>query len=48
MIKFDLDPGLLNTPHKRVKTTTILQMDAMECGAVCLAIILSHYGLYFG
>ncbi|WP_115701443.1 cysteine peptidase family C39 domain-containing protein [Legionella sainthelensi] len=46
MIKFDLDPGLLNTPHKRVKTTTILQMDAMECGAVCLAIILSHYGLY--
>src|SRR6478735_1269198 len=46
MIKFDLDPGLLSVPHKRVKTPSILQMDAMECGAVCLSIILAYHGLY--
>ena len=45
-MRIDVKIPKLKFWHRKVNTPNILQMDAMESGAVCLNIILSYYGKY--
>ena len=43
--EFNTTPAI-EFPHKRVRTPTVLQLEAAECGAAALGSILAYYGRY--